>query len=181
MRFQSLFTVGLLAAGVIGRSLPSAAEGLEERNLVARDDECGDDGNGISKREPCKQPVQCGPEEDRQAYTSLYVNAAVKAAKPLISKNEKKGTSPYPRSGFGANEPSILKALPDECRASVGNKQGLKLWEYPIVVGGLYDGGDPGPDRVIISDYNGARLYCVTVTHRGNEENIHSLCPATTA
>ncbi|KAI4206477.1 MAG: hypothetical protein LQ349_009931, partial [Xanthoria aureola] len=110
--------------------------------------------------------------EDRQAYTTQSVNSAVKAAKPLISKNEKR---------FGANEPSILKALPDECRASVGNKNGLKLWEYPIGNGGLYNGGNPGPDRVIIADYNGARTYCVTITHRGNDENIHSICPSTTA
>lgn len=90
------------------------------------------------------------------------------------------GDSIYPRPGFGANEPSILKALPDECRAEIGGKKGLLLWEYPIVVGGLYQGGDPGKDRVIIADYNGARTYCVTVTHRGNDFNLHSLCLSTT-
>lgn len=71
---------------------------------------CGDDDNdGISNRVPCKQPVQCGRKppspgylcrmhqntklstaaEDRQAYTTQSVNAAVEAAKPLVSKNEK--------------------------------------------------------------------------------------------
>ncbi|KAL8849055.1 MAG: hypothetical protein Q9221_005954 [Calogaya cf. arnoldii] len=173
MHFQSLLGVCFLAAGVASRSLSTTAEAITERSLIGRDpNECGDDDNGITKRAKCAQPVQCGPEEDRQAYTPQFVNSAVKAAKPLISKNEKR---------FGANEPSILKALPDECRASVGNKLGLTLWEYPIVVGGLYQGGNPGADRVIIADYNNARMYCVTVTHRGNDENIHSLCKSTTA
>lgn len=61
MHFQTLLGVCFLAAGVAGRSLPTTAETIAERNLVGRDpNECGDDDNGISKRLPCKQPIQCG-------------------------------------------------------------------------------------------------------------------------
>lgn len=111
MHLQTFLCICFLAASVASRSLPTTAESIAERNLVSRDpDECGDDDNGISKRVPCKQPVQCGRKspspghlcrihhqstelstaaEDRQAYTTQSVNSAVKAAKPLISKNEK--------------------------------------------------------------------------------------------
>ena len=61
MHLQTLLCVCFLAAGAASRSLPTAAESIAERNLVGRDpNECGDDDNGISKRVPCKQPVQCG-------------------------------------------------------------------------------------------------------------------------
>ena len=111
MHFQSLLGVCFLAAGVASRSLSTTAEAITERSLIGRDpNECGDDDNGITKRAKCAQPVQCGrklipfeisrlscskrlssstAEEDRQAYTPQFVNSAVKAAKPLISKNEK--------------------------------------------------------------------------------------------
>ncbi|KAL8693809.1 MAG: hypothetical protein Q9224_003683 [Gallowayella concinna] len=182
MHFQSLLSVSLLAASAVSRSLPTTAEAIAERNLVGRNpDECGDDDNGISKRAECAQPVQCGPEENRQAYTPESINAAVKDAESLISKDQKKAPSPYPRKGFGARESSIKDALPDECKADVGDKKGLVLWEYPILNAGLYDGGDPREDRVLIADYKGDRTYCLTISHRGLGGNEHGVCPPTTA
>ncbi len=84
----------------------------------------------------------------------------------------------YPKKGFGAHEQSIFNKLPEECKAE--GKADFVLWEYPIVPLSLYKGGDPGEDRVILAEWNKGtemtRTYCVTVTHRGNEENIHSIC-----
>ncbi|KAL6716083.1 hypothetical protein ACLMJK_005649 [Lecanora helva] len=167
----SLFAIGHVV------SLPAPDADLA---LIERDDpdDCGGaDTPDKVKRAQCKQPVQCGPSNDQVAYPSNYVNSAVKQAKNYRSKGTTNGGI-YPEV-YGANDNAIINALPPECKPGAG----LKLYEYPIVEGGLFNGDNSkaGPDRVLISEKDGVRSYCLTMTHRGATDNSFVVCPGTTA
>ncbi|KAM0803715.1 hypothetical protein BDR22DRAFT_886545 [Usnea florida] len=182
MHFSSTLVLSLFAVGQV-MSYPTADPDV---SLVERDDGCGGDDNGngsdtvdrLMKRAKCAQPVQCGQPGNQQAYTPQQVNSAVKNLK----SNRSRGTAPggYPHS-YGANDESVLKALPPECIPG----KGLTLYEFPILPNGAYSGGDPGFDRVVAAETSTtagvARTYCLTMTHRGAPGLLFQPCITTTA
>ena len=87
----------------------------------------------------------------------------------------------YPKP-YGASDNSVIKALPSECIPSSGRR----LYEWPILPAGYYNGGDPGADRVVVAATGEgtpavSRVYCLTMTHRGATGNGFVPCIATTA
>ncbi|KAI8917201.1 Ribonuclease/ribotoxin [Powellomyces hirtus] len=107
----------------------------------------------------------CGP----QRITSRDISSAMSAgaATPPSGFLEKR-YEPYPHA-FDNREGFLTGACAKQ--SSAGNTM-----EYPIIPGGVYDGGQPGKYRVIyyVDESNGP-VYCAAVYHDG-KGNTFSLC-----
>ncbi|KAJ7814962.1 hypothetical protein B0H14DRAFT_3746730 [Mycena olivaceomarginata] len=67
-----------------------------------------------------------------------------------------------------------LKDSPDGVQRVVAPScSGSRLFEYPLIAGRAYSGGDPGPDRVVFS---ATGSYCTVMTHSGVGGNRLASC-----
>ncbi|KAI1098720.1 Ribonuclease/ribotoxin [Jackrogersella minutella] len=82
------------------------------------------------------------------------------------------GSTPYPEE-FRNGQAGNPEVDPSPCA-------GLQLYEFPILAGGAdYNGGNPGPDRVVFADSNtvsGAYVQCFLMTHTGAQGNLFVKC-----
>ncbi|KAJ7919576.1 guanyl-specific ribonuclease C2 [Mycena leptocephala] len=100
--------------------------------------------------------VTCGTK----VYTPTKVSTALAAGYSRLS--EKRFLDGFPHTFRN------LEKLPVSPSCS-----GSELFEFPLVSGGAYPGGDAGPDRVV---FTSAGLYCTVMTHTGARPNSFVSC-----
>ncbi|KAL7620463.1 hypothetical protein AAE478_009458 [Parahypoxylon ruwenzoriense] len=82
------------------------------------------------------------------------------------------GRTPFPEE-FRNGQAGRPEVDPSPCA-------GLQLYEFPILSGGAeYNGGNPGPDRVVFADSRqrpGSYEHCFLMTHTGARGNLFVKC-----
>ncbi|KAJ7749997.1 guanyl-specific ribonuclease C2 [Mycena metata] len=99
-------------------------------------------------------PVICG--------TNVYSAAQLSSA---LTRGYSRLTSPIDSFPHIFNNGEGLPVTPS-CSSS-------RLFEYPLMTGRTYSGGDPGPDRVVFS---ATGWYCTVMTHSGAGGNKLTSC-----
>ncbi|KAG6000515.1 hypothetical protein E4U21_005397 [Claviceps maximensis] len=108
------------------------------------------------------ESATCGPKQ----YSSAAVDAAINAACPRVKKGTAVGNNMYPHQ-YKNFEKFGFKGLSGP------------FFEFPLMANGqVYDGGNPGPDRVILTkDCTKAGV----ITHQGASNNAFVECKMKTA
>jgi hypothetical protein len=98
-------------------------------------------------------------------YSQQNINDAATAALSYYASGETVGRDSYPHQYKDYEGFSFLCSAP--------------YLEFPILTSGVYDGGSPGADRVVIgsisSDESSAE-YCAVITHDGQSDNDFAEC-----
>ncbi|KFH41748.1 Guanyl-specific ribonuclease F1-like protein [Hapsidospora chrysogenum ATCC 11550] len=104
------------------------------------------------------EPAVCGDQE----YTAKQVAAAMEAACTHFQDGTDVNDYPHTYNNYEGFE----------FKGYDGPFQ-----EFPIIPGGVYDGGSPGPDRVVITE-DGCKL-AGSITHTGADGNDFVACEGT--
>ncbi|KAL1639777.1 hypothetical protein SLS58_007519 [Diplodia intermedia] len=173
MHFTQILGLSLFAVGQVScAALPgnSTAINVPRGELVDR---------------AAAEPVSCGSGGDVKAYGSEAVKKAYNNGKNYWKAYDSSRCSDsgncYPKS-YGGNGGNVRASLPAECNAN--SKDGT-LVEWPLMGdGSIYQGGKPGPDRIVMFDSNndGKTVnFCGVMSHRGTGGTNFYWCPRATS
>lgn len=95
--------------------------------------------------------TDCGYGSDEDYYKSTQIQSAVNAACSYVTKGKHAGSSKYPEK-YSDYEGFTFHGVSGP------------YYEFPILESGVYTGGEPGADRVVI---NGKCVYAGAITHTG--------------
>ncbi|OCK81873.1 ribonuclease-domain-containing protein [Lepidopterella palustris CBS 459.81] len=109
------------------------------------------------------QPRQCSTTCGNNCYTDSQINDALDAACGYVQDGSTAGGSKYPEN------------YNDYEGFDFGGVQG-PYYEFPILESGVYDGGKPGADRIVLND--NCEL-AGEITHTGASGNNFVGCSGT--
>jgi len=118
-----------------------------------------------------RKNIQCGGRNAHaQTYNPSEIEKTAEKALELVADKKQLGANRYPH-GYGYRDAEV-KFPESACARGTGN-----LYEFPIISRGLYNGAEPGADRVVIK-IKGQRkaTYCGLVTHLDVAGNNFKSC-----
>jgi hypothetical protein len=98
-------------------------------------------------------------------YSQQNIDDAATTALSYYASGETVGNDKYPHQYKDYEGFSFLCSAP--------------YLEFPILTSGVYDGGSPGADRVVIgsiSSDDSSAEYCAVITHDGQSDNDFAEC-----
>ncbi|KAK0223954.1 Ribonuclease/ribotoxin [Armillaria fumosa] len=142
----ALFFTSVFGTPMKGRSAAPSVELSSASPLLARTTTDG-------------KPISCGPKA--VYYPSVIKQAIDHGHKHIGTRLEwvtKSKTTYYPHE-FGNHEDLDIGSCP---------KKPYDNYLFPILTGGIYNGGNPYADRVV---FDSRGNYCAVITHTGAERN----------